>query len=111
LRVFFPLLSESDLKDALKKCELDSQKALELLVHNSFLDHKQKANSRFQQIDGRNHFSGNNLNSQSFSSFASGQQPNTNSMSSFRIQEPKRSKRTRAQLESTPQQNYQQKDE
>lgn len=86
---FYPNLSESELHEVLQKCNLDEQKAFDMLVNDSFNGHKQQSMQRVQAAENRQ------PNSTSYIG-ASGQ-----SMQSFTFQPTHRSKRTRAQFASS----------
>ena len=48
---FYPNCTETELKEALQKCNLDEHQAFDMLVNDSFIGHKQQSMQRLQQIE------------------------------------------------------------
>ena len=51
---FYPNCTETELNEALKKCNLDEHQAFDMLVNDSFIGHKQQSMQRLQQIERTN---------------------------------------------------------
>ena len=56
---FYPNSSQSELNEVLQKCNLDEQKAFDVLVNDSFNGHKERTMQRVQPVESKGHFLSN----------------------------------------------------